>query len=154
MKRRILTAVAVCLVAAMWVVAARPRSKDMARAGASIEQRTAMPEEIARLLGRGCRNCHSDDTKWPWYSRIPPLSWIIANDVRNARIAMNLSDWPVGQPARAAGTLMAACADVQADRMPLWGYRLMHPESRWSKSEKDSFCKWAREEYRRVLTKK
>lgn len=151
MKPKILMIVAVCLLAAVVLAAAWPTSKPRQNTGQPIEWSTEIPPRIAKLLDRGCRDCHSNDTKWPWYSRIPPASWLVAKDVENARAAMNLSDWPVSQPHRSAGALLASCADVQLGRMPLPGYQWMHPESRWDESEKSAFCEWAREESRRVL---
>ncbi|MBI4907823.1 MAG: heme-binding domain-containing protein [Acidobacteria bacterium] len=116
-----------------------------------IERAISMPAEVARLLDRGCRDCHSKETKWPWYSRIPPASWMMANDVEKGRMAMNLSDWPASRPWKAAGALLAACAAVQSGRMPLRGYMLLHRESRWSEPEKKAFCEWANGESRRLL---
>src|SRR5262252_4581470 len=48
---------------------------------------------ILTLLERSCQNCHSENTQRPWYSRIPPASWIIANDIREARSHVNFSNW-------------------------------------------------------------
>src|SRR5260370_5289925 len=48
---------------------------------------------IARILERSCQNCHSERTEWPWYSYVPPLSWLVENDVHQARNHMNLSHW-------------------------------------------------------------
>ena len=45
------------------------------------------------LFERSCQNCHSENTVWPWYSRIPPASWIIAKDIREARSHVNFSNW-------------------------------------------------------------
>ena len=49
--------------------------------------------ELTRVFERSCQNCHSERTNWPWYSYLPPLSWLIENDVSRARSHMNLSRW-------------------------------------------------------------
>src|SRR5262249_42340883 len=90
-------------------------------------------------------------------SRIPPASWLVARDVIRARGAMNLSEWSTREGSsapRAAATLLAACADVRSGRMPLKGYRLLHPESRLSQVEIDAFCGWATSESQRLFAKK
>ena len=55
----------------------------------------APPPHVAALLHAACYDCHSSETKWPWYSRIAPMSWLIAQDVNEGRKNLNLSDWPM-----------------------------------------------------------
>lgn len=141
------------VAAAVCLLAARPQNNPPLRAGETIGQRTKMPAEVTSLLERGCRDCHSNETKWPWYTRVPPASWMIGRDVERGRQAMNLSDWPASRPVRAAGTLMAACADVKTGRMPLRVYQIMHPESVWSEQEKRAFCEWTQVESQKLLGK-
>src|SRR5471030_1148435 len=66
--------------------------------------KNAPPPEVAAMLHSACYDCHSSETKWPWYSRVAPMSWLIANDVRDGRENLNLSDWP-DAPVRAAKRL-------------------------------------------------
>ena len=94
-------------------------------------------------------DCHSNETRWPWYSKVAPLSWGVARDIARARKALNLSEWAVriGQrPAMAVGYLAAICAGVQQDRMPLAKYRLLHPESRLTHADKEALCSWTKAE--------
>ncbi|HEU6449767.1 MAG TPA: heme-binding domain-containing protein, partial [Verrucomicrobiae bacterium] len=53
------------------------------------------PPEIATMLRASCYDCHSRETRWPWYSDIAPVSWLVANDVKDGRKNLDLSDWPV-----------------------------------------------------------
>src|SRR5271167_2263090 len=59
------------------------------------------PDPVARALVASCYDCHSYETKWPWYSRVAPVSWLIASDVNKGRNHLNLSDWPVADAKRA-----------------------------------------------------
>jgi hypothetical protein len=106
----------------------------------TLEANIDVPPAVASILSKACKNCHSNETAWPWYGRM------IERDVKRARAAMNFSTWASG-PGRnarvAAATLAAACADIRSDRMPLAPYRLMHPESRLSRADKKVFCDWA-----------
>src|SRR5690349_10215532 len=60
------------------------------------------PPEIAAMLHAACYDCHSHETRWPWYSRVSPMSWLIAHDVNEGRDNLDLSDWPVDDPMRCA----------------------------------------------------
>lgn len=112
----------------------------------TLEANIPVPREVAQILARACRNCHSNQTVMPWYASLPPASWLVARDIAKARAAMNLSTWATGSGrnrAVAAATLAAACADIRSGRMPLPAYRFMHPESRLSPADRRVFCAWA-----------
>lgn len=115
---------------------------------ATIQAKMDVPPAIARLLGRSCMDCHSNATRWPWYSHIAPGSWVVASDVFHARRAMNFSEW---QPETGLGLLAAACADVESGRMPKPRYLLLHPAARLSAGEKRQFCEWTHTEIQSVL---
>lgn len=51
------------------------------------------PENIKTLLKNACYDCHSNETKWPWYSKVAPFSWVINSHVKDGRKALNLSIW-------------------------------------------------------------
>jgi hypothetical protein len=51
------------------------------------------PEKVMAILRTSCYDCHSNETKWPWYSYIAPASWLIADDVQVGRGHMNFSEW-------------------------------------------------------------
>jgi len=52
-----------------------------------------MPPSVLSIVERACQDCHSGNTHWPWYSKLPPLSWKIHKDVAQARVFMDLSKW-------------------------------------------------------------
>jgi hypothetical protein len=111
----------------------------------TLQNSTSIPPDVHKLLHRACMNCHSNETKWPWYSHIPPLSWGMAHDVEKARKTLNFSEWSTGpgkRPAVAMGYLAAICADVTSRRMPLSKYVLLHPEARLSAQDREAICAW------------
>jgi heme-binding protein len=121
----------------------------------TIEANLDVPAPVEAILNNACKNCHSQETRLPWYGKVAPLSWMIASDVERARRAMNLSEWSVQTGARpnvAMGTLLAACAGVEAQRMPPASYRRLHPEARLDQAQVDTLCGWAATEAR-VLRK-
>ncbi|PWH13768.1 MAG: cytochrome C [Anaerolineae bacterium] len=84
---------------------------------------------------RACADCHSNETVWPWYSNIAPLSWLIQRDVEEGRAAFNISEW--GTKRENEGDEAAKL--VQEGEMPLPIYLPLHPEARLSAQEKQAF---------------
>lgn len=100
---------------------------------------------VEGILKRACLDCHSDRMRMPWYAHIAPISWLIEQDVHNARKAVDFSEWTERygeKPGRAIGSLMAACAGVQTGRMPPSPYVFMHAEARLSGEDRRAFCEW------------
>jgi hypothetical protein len=113
-----------------------------------------VPPDIRALMRRACMDCHSNETEWPWYSRIAPLSWAIANDVNRGRRAMNLSEWSTGpgrRPEIAASMLAAACEDARSRRMPRFPYSTLHHSARLQPAEIERFCAWTQTEFDRLI---
>ncbi len=90
-------------------------------------------EELAR---RACYDCHSNDTKWPWYSTIAPLSWRIQKHVEEGRGKFNIS--AMDRPQEEAGE---AAETVEKGEMPPFDYLLAHPEARLSAAEKQDLIR-------------
>lgn len=86
--------------------------------------------ETRALFVRACADCHSNQTAWPWYSNVAPISWLIARDVEEGRKKLNVSMW--GQQ-RNEGS--EAAEAVREGEMPLWFYLPLHPEARLSPAE-------------------
>src|SRR3954454_24080837 len=59
----------------------------------NIAARLDVPPAVTNILQRACADCHSDQTRWPVYSRVAPFSWLVAEDVEKGRDALNLSQW-------------------------------------------------------------
>jgi len=83
------------------------------------------------LFMKACGDCHSHETKWPWYSNYAPISWLVQNDIAEGREHFNISQW--GTQARNKGN--EAVHAVQEGDMPPWFYLLPHPEARLTDQE-------------------
>jgi hypothetical protein len=83
------------------------------------------------LARRACFDCHSNETVWPWYSNVAPVSWLNQRDVNDGRSHLNFSEW--NKPQKHAGH---AVKEIQSGDMPLWFYLPMHPAARLSDAEK------------------
>ncbi len=103
-----------------------------------------VPAPVVRILRRSCMDCHSHETRIPWYGRVAPVSWLLAKDVTEAREAMNLSDWGYGSAAVRMARTVAACQAVRGGRMPKPQYLMLHPEARLSASDVEAMCGWSK----------
>jgi len=108
------------------------------------------PAEIAILLRNACYDCHSSETKWPWYSRVAPVSWWLVNHINDARKHLNFSEWPHDDPRRAARKLRHIREEVSSTNMPLPSYTWMHPEARFTPEQREQLAKWAGQEADRL----
>jgi len=105
------------------------------------------------LMRRACRNCHSQQTEWPWYSRIAPMSWAIARDVQQARGHMNLSRWQDYSADDRNRLLSEIGSSVRTGEMPVRRYLWLHPEARLTDSERQQIYQWTRAERARLVRK-
>ena len=85
------------------------------------------------LFRRACFDCHSNDTVWPWYSHVAPVSWLVQNDVNGGRSHLNFTEW--ARPQRHATDVTA---QVKQGDMPPWYYLPMHRAARLSGAEKQA----------------
>lgn len=90
--------------------------------------------ETRQIAQRACFDCHSNETVWPWYSNIAPMSWLVQRDVDVARSRMNFSDW--GRMSVEAGEISE---NISEGEMPPFQYLLMHPAAHLSEQEKARF---------------
>jgi hypothetical protein len=108
------------------------------------------PAEIVSLLRQACYDCHSYETKWPWYGRIAPVSWWLAGHVKDGRKHLNFSEWPHDDPQRARTKWNRISNEVQSGDMPLPSYTWIHAQARLNPAQREQLVKWAEQEARRL----
>lgn len=109
------------------------------------------PETLA-VVQRACQNCHSERTEWPWYSHVAPVSWLLARDVQQARLHLNLSRWPEYSTDERLRLLSEIGSAVRNGEMPVQRYLLLHPEARLTIVERQQIYRWTRTERSRLST--
>jgi hypothetical protein len=102
----------------------------------------APPPSVAALLHAACYDCHSYETKWPWYSRIAPASWLVASDVNEGRHHLNLSDWPATRPDWQVRRLENMSEEIESGEMPPKKYTLIHADARFTDSQRKTLTDW------------
>jgi hypothetical protein len=91
------------------------------------------PIEVKQILQRSCYDCHSNESEWPWYSYVAPVSWLVAYDVEEGRDELNFSDWQ--RFAGDAHLLEEIPEEVEEGEMPMPIYLLTHREAKVSPQE-------------------
>ena len=107
---------------------------------------------IAAMFRGACYDCHSYETRWPWYSHIAPVSWLIADDVQGGRRHLNFSEWPVDDPARAAKRMENASEELGYNDMPPVKYQAIHPAARLTADQRQQLIQWLDQEAKRLKT--
>ncbi len=101
------------------------------------------PAEVQAILRRACYDCHSNETVWPWYSRIAPASWLVARDVREGREAMNFSSWNRLNDKDRRRAMRRCWKEVKEGEMPLWFYLRAHPDAHLSDDDRSVLQAWS-----------
>jgi hypothetical protein len=99
--------------------------------------------EISALLHNACYNCHSNETVWPWYSHVAPVSWLIASDVSEGRGHVNFSEWETYDSDKQSYKLKAIAEEIQGGMMPPWYYSMIHRSARLSAEKRAQILSWA-----------
>jgi Haem-binding domain len=110
-----------------------------------------VPASVQDVLVRSCYDCHSYQTRWPWYSLVAPVSWLTANDVSEGRHHLNFSTWASYSAVRAADKLETIAKELSERGMPPIAYTLIHRNARLSDAEVAMVVAWANEQ-RKQLT--
>ena len=121
--------------------------------GAALLSGAQIDLRVRQALERACRDCHSDATRYPWYSYVPPLSWLISSDVNRGRRHLNFSRWSEYSIIRRERALSEIANQVKDGGMPLFSYVLIHREARLSEADTEAIFQWTQAERRRLIMK-
>ena len=145
MTRPVKILLAIVAVVAIVIQFVRPdRTSPPVDPSHSIEAVLNVPRDVKDTLVRSCYDCHSHQTRWPWYSRVAPVSWLIANDVTEGREALNFSTWRGYPPDRASRKLDEIADMVTRREMPMPIYTYVHRDATLSDAQIKQLVEWAR----------
>lgn len=119
------------------------RENPQTKQGSEIQ----LPKEVNQIIIRSCYDCHSNNTIWPWYSNVAPVSWFVANHVHEARKELNFSEWSTYSEKRMNHKLKGISEEVEENEMPLTSYLLMHEKANLSEKDKGLIINWAKSYY-------
>src|SRR5947207_13278269 len=137
MKSRLLRVLksAVIVGAGVFVLAQFARSAKTNPAtdeSQTINARLQVTPQVAAIFDRSCNDCHSNKTRWPWYSNVAPVSWVVINHVDEGRRQLNFSECGRYTQRDVEGMLKQICRQVKSSSMPLRSYPPRHQGSKLS----------------------
>lgn len=109
------------------------------------------PEAIADNIRKACYDCHSNQTAYPWYSRISPLSWYLNKHIQEGKAELNFSEYGQLDKADKIGVFADFYDVLDAGTMPLQSYLLIHKEARLSPEDSEALSTWSDKEAMRVM---
>lgn len=133
--RRVLLAIVLLLVAIQFV--------PVVRSNPPVTTDVPAPPDAKTVLRRACYDCHSNETVWPWYSKVAPISWLVARDVRKGREELNFSTRDQYTTQVQAKKLKESWKEVADGEMPLWFYMPLHRDAVLSTEDREMLRKWA-----------
>jgi len=101
-----------------------------------------IPDDITLVLRTSCYDCHSNETKYPWYSYIAPIKWLIIRDIDYGRDDLNFSEWHNLKPRDKIKLLNAISEEVEEGNMPMPIYTLIHRNASLDDDQKKLLIDW------------
>ena len=130
--------VAIALIQLIPVHRTNPTFDEVATIWAS----TSAPPQILATFQRSCQDCHSNLTKWPWYSHVAPVSWVVVSDVNGGRRHFNVDEWGSYSMPKKQDRLTKICEEVKSGEMPDSKYTFIHRGAKVSEQERMALCDW------------
>lgn len=114
--------------------------------------RRTPPPVVREMLRNACYDCHSNQTRYPWYTEIQPAGWFMAQHIRDGKRVLNFSEFE-RLPAKRMRKKLENCIDVVSEHeMPLKSYTLIHRDARLNDEQIKTFVAWAEDEIRKIST--
>ena len=130
MLKTILRRAAIAVLILLLIIQFVPHGRNHTNPSARVEPQWDSAATRA-LAKRACFDCHSNETVWPWYSQVAPISWLVQNDVTEGRRKLNFSEWD-----RPQDEAEEAAEQIQKNEMPPWFYLPLHADARLAAEEK------------------
>jgi hypothetical protein len=120
----------------------------------TLKATTEVPENVQAILNRSCADCHSNETNYPWYSKIQPSAWFLKEHIDDGRRELNLSVWKTYEARRRRKKLSEICEQVQSKEMPLPSYLWIHWDAKMSDEDIKTLCEWTEAESAKIAEPK
>lgn len=110
-----------------------------------ISKTLLISDSVRSIIKNACYDCHSNNTDYPWYSNIQPVGWLLANDITDAKEALNFSEFGGYQKRRQLSKLDEITNVIKDNIMPLSSYKMMHKNAQLNAKEKTLLINWAQQ---------
>ena len=142
MKRlkKILLGLLIIFIVIQFIQPARNKSSELLPT--DITKTFNVPENVQPVLKAACYDCHSNNTNYPWYSRIQPFGWLLAKHIRNGKTELNFNEFGSYALRRQMSKMKAIGNSVKDGTMPLKSYTMVHKNARLSTEDKTVLIAW------------
>jgi hypothetical protein len=137
--RKILLAVFVLVIVMQFF---QPERNNKKKQGTDISKVYSVPANIYGILKNSCFDCHSNSTRYPWYTSIQPLGWWMASHIREGKSELNFDEFGDYSSRRQKSKLKAIAESIKDETMPLPSYTLMHRSAKLSENDKNLLIQW------------
>ncbi len=101
-----------------------------------------MPDTVAGIMRTACYDCHSNNTRYPWYAQVQPFGWLLANHIKDGKAELNFSEFGNYNNRRQISKLKAVHNSIKEGTMPLDSYVYLHPDAKLTEEQKKSILNW------------
>jgi hypothetical protein len=108
-----------------------------------INQLYPVPDSVMQILVKACYDCHSDNTRYPWYFNMQPVAWWMNDHITDAKRELNFSEFGKRPLAKQAKKLKKSAKEIQEGTMPLDSYTWIHKDAILTEAEKQLLINWA-----------
>ncbi len=113
--------------------------------GQSFEKTEKVPANVAAILKVSCYDCHSNNSRYPWYSELQPGAWFMARHIKKGKEELNFDEFDDYSKRRKKAKIKSIISQIEKDEMPLRSYRMMHGNARLSADEKKELLDFFRD---------
>ncbi|MHB9056672.1 MAG: heme-binding domain-containing protein [Paludibacteraceae bacterium] len=149
---KILLAIVILFVAIQFIPSSQ--NVDSQESATDISKSVIMPNRVQSVLKNACYDCHSNNTHYPWYSKIQPVRLMMDTHVKEGKAEINFSEFGSYSTRSQINKLKGLANSVKDNIMPLSSYKLMHKNANLSEEEKDLIINWALQTSDSLSTKK
>jgi len=139
--KKILLGLLMVLILVQFIQPARNKSSELS--STDIKKTFSIPENVQLVLQISCYDCHSNNTNYPWYSKIQPFGWLLAKHIKNGKAELNFNEFSSYSLRRQISKLTGIGNSVKDGTMPLTSYILIHKNARLSNEDKALLIGWA-----------
>lgn len=102
-----------------------------------------VPDSVQQLLAVACNDCHSNNTRYPWYNNIQPVAWWLADHVSDGKKELNFDEFKTFSPRRQYNKMKSLVHEIEDGGMPLNSYTIIHKDAVLSPAQKQQLVSWA-----------
>lgn len=145
----LLVVLLVAFVIIQFIPSDRPANQPVS--GQDIFEMEEIPPEVGIILKKACYDCHSQSVKYPWYSDVAPVSWLVARDVKMGREHLDFGKWGELSKRDQIKVLGEIAEEVEDENMPMQIYINMHSEADLTEKQRELIVNWSEQLAEKIM---